>query len=248
MGCKSADICQQIRDGSGLLSIRAKKPWTFWRVVRWSIGAALTWCLIVVIGVLIAYGRGYWNEGGGRDASFALDLRQDRNTPGQVVELVTRRAEPDEGLIIGHTWAVWPQDPPHAGQGGLPPGWGYYAEPFWPGAAAVARNMFNPLGLITGMKPVPGHLTAETWALPQMRLVLTLDAAGYARVRAVHERWLAETRYSVRPGLYSPRVACQDYVYDLAQAAGLKVPARHWMEFPYTSYLRLLAANGIDVG
>jgi hypothetical protein len=222
------------------------RRWTFWRALRWLIAVIGLWLLVVLSGVLLAYGRGYWNEGGGRDAVFRLDLRADRSVPARIVELAARRAEPDEGLIVGHTWVVWPQDLPHPGQPGQPPGWGHYADPFWPGFRAVALNLANPAGFITGMPPVPGRLTPETWASPQMRIVLQLDEAGYRRVRAVHERWRAEQRYSVRPGAFGPRIACQDYVYDIAEAAGLAVPERQWMEFPYTSWLRLLAANGLD--
>jgi hypothetical protein len=223
-----------------------RKPWTFWRGLRWATGMFLAWVLFLLGAVLIAYGRAYWNDGGGREAAFAIDMRADPANPGKVVELVTRRAEPDEGLIIGHTWVVWPENPPHASMPGQAPGWGHYADPFWQGFRAVVLNVLNPAALVTGMPRVPGRLMAETWAQPQMRIVLTLDATGYARVEAVHRRWAAETRYSVRPGTFGPRIACQDYVYDIAEAAGLKTPKRDWMEFPYTSFLRLLDANAID--
>ncbi len=224
----------------------AARRWTVWRVARTALGVIGLWIAIVLAGVLIAYGRAYWNEGGGREVKFAVDRRTDPSVPGKVVVLATRRAEPHKSFLVGHVWVIWPDQPPIPGMGNRQAAWGHYGDPFWPAVGAVALNLVNPVALATGMKPVPGRLLPDYYVPPEMLIEITVDAPTYARVLAVHERWRAEQFYSVRPGVHGPRIACQDYVFDIAAAAGLAVPDRFWMEFPYTSWLRLLAANGLD--
>lgn len=226
----------------------AGRRWNLRSVARTALGIIGLWLAIVLAGIVLAYGRAYWNEGAGREAKYAFDQRSDLSRPGRVVVLATRRAEPEKGFLVGHVWVIWPEEPPIPGMGDRQPAWGHYGDPFWPAVGAVALNLFNPSAFLTGMKPVPGRLLPDYFVEPEMLIEITVDEAAYQQVLAVHQRWLAEQRYSVRPGTYGPRVACQDYVFDIAKAAGLAVPDRFWMEFPYTSWLRLMAANGLSPG
>jgi hypothetical protein len=178
----------------------------------------------------------------------AVDLRQDRAQPGRTVTLIGTRPTPSRGDFIGHMWVAWPQTPPGARPGTREAG--FYARDQLQAAGALALALLAPWGPLLGQPPVPGHLKADDGWWRHFQIDVTVDEATYATALAVDARWRAETRYSLRPGLFglgqTSTVACQDYAQQVAAALGLAVPkTRDWTLFPLGSFRELAEANGL---
>ena len=218
----------------------------WWRVMRTII---IVWVVGNLLLIIASWSRSYFAPIGSIPQIAALDLRQNKSVPGHVVTIVATKPTPSKGDFIGHLWIAWPQTPPFAPAGTKESG--YYATNQLHAALTLAGAIWAPWGFITGQAPVSGHMKVDDGWWRHVQVNVTVDDAHYQAALAVDTKWRRETRYSLRPGLQGigqgRTWACQDYVFEVASALGLKAQHRDWRQFPMGSYLDFAARNGIVV-
>ena len=213
---------------------------------------AIGWACAVAGLVALSWSLAFWTPVGSDVATIVIDQRDARSQPGRLVVLAGKRADPSQGDFIGHAWVRWPdaieaEDILSTGATGPVAAHGYYARDQWQAARGLALNLLNPIAIYLGSPRVDGVLVSEPNIEPQIQLAVRVNAAVYARARAVHQEWLTETRYRLRPGARGAAIACQDYQRDVARALGLDLPGRQWVMFPFSDVLRLAKENWVDL-
>lgn len=210
-----------------------------------AIGCA-TWIFLNLAAVGISWGRSYFAPINASPQVLRVDMRADKVSAGHVVTLIATRPTPSKGDYIGHMWVAWPQTPPLA-----PPNsfeGGYYADDQLQAALALAGAILAPWGALTGQAPVSGHMKVDDGWWRHIQIDVTVDEDRYQRALEVDSRWRREARYSLRPGIAGfggagRTWACQDYVFEVADALGLKADRRDWKQFPMGSFLDFARDN-----
>jgi hypothetical protein len=206
--------------------------------LRLVLAVAGLWIGLNLAGVLVAWARAYTAEFGATPATVALDLRRD-DAPGRTILIAANRPRPERGDVIGHLWVIWPEAP------GPEPtrAFGFYADSQPAAAAALAGALIAPWGFATGAPVVEGGLASDDGEPFERAIAVTVDDAVFSRALDVHRAWSQRTDYRIRPPLDAAPAACQDYVFAIAGALGLAVPARDWTQLPASTFLDLAAAN-----
>jgi hypothetical protein len=210
---------------------------------------ALAWFLGNLALVGASWGRSYFAPIAPIAQIAHVDLRTNKALPGQVVSIIATKPTPSKGDYIGHMWIAWPATPPLAPAGSKEGG--YYADSHAQAITALAGTLLAPWGFVTGQAPVGGHMKADDGWWRHVQVDVRIDEESYQAALQVDTRWRRETRYSLRPGLAgfgnNRTWACQDYVFEVAAALGLKADHRNWTQFPMGSFLDLAKRNKIDV-
>jgi hypothetical protein len=221
----------------------------FKRPLRFFILLTLAWSLLNSALVAASWGRSYFATIAPLPQVLALDLRTDTTVPGQVVTIIATKPTPSQSDFIGHIWVAWPKTPPFAPAGSKEGG--YYAKDQMRAAGALAGALLAPWGFIRGQTPVEGYMRIDDGLWRHAQLSVTVDDARYRAALLVDTKWRRETRYSLRPSLVGKRAhqtfGCQDYVFDVAQALGLKAHDRDWKRFPMEAFLDIANDNGVIV-
>jgi hypothetical protein len=222
-----------------------KRKWA-----RNSVLVALAWFLLNLGLVLASWGRSYYAQTDPTTQVYALDTRADKTNRGRVVTLIATRPTPSKGDFIGHMWVAWPQSPPLAPKGSREGG--YYADSHPQAMAAMAGALLVPWGAISGQAPVGGHMKADDGWWRHIQINVTVDEARYQQSLAIDSKWRRETRYSLRPGIkglggQGRTWACQDYVFEVASALGLKADRRDWKQFPMEAFVYFARDNGVII-
>jgi hypothetical protein len=216
---------------------------------RWSAWALGVWVAAHLGLVIAAWAHAKFAPIDPIPQEHALDLRGDRAQAGRVVTIVATRPTPTKGDWIGHLWIAWPETPPGAPAGTRESG--YYAQSQLQAAAALAGALVAPWGAWTGQPAVPGLLKVDDGWWRHVTLAVRVDESAYRAALGVDARWRAQTRYVLRPAAHGPEAGrtfgCQDYVFDVAEALGLKTGPRDWRRFPMGSFRDFAAANGIHL-
>jgi hypothetical protein len=221
-----------------------------WHRLRLLMFVSLGWFLLNLGLVAASWSRSYFAPGGSETRTIAVDARTNSALPGRIVTLVATRPMPGKGDFVGHLWVSWPEPPPGAPQGSSESG--FFADDQVQAASALAGSLLAPWGAVTGQVPVPGRLVEDDGRWRHVQFEITADEAAYQAALAVDRRWRDETRYSLRPGLpalggTARTYSCQDYVFEVAEALGLKRAKRDWTQFPMGAFLDLLDANSLAV-
>jgi hypothetical protein len=211
---------------------------------------ALAWFMLNLTLVMASWGRSYFADIGPVPQSHSLDTRTDKSLPGRVVTLIATKPTPSKADYIGHMWIAWPQSPPLAQAGSKESG--FYAHNQLEAAAGMAGALLVPWGVVTGQSPVAGYLKADDGWWRHVQIDVTVDEARYQAALAVDQRWRGEKRYSLRPGIAGlggagRTWACQDYVFEVAAALGLKANHSNWTQFPMGAFLDFARDNGVVV-
>jgi hypothetical protein len=211
---------------------------------------ALGWFLLNLTLVLASWARSYYADINPIPQVLTLDTRTDKAIPGRIVTLIATKPTPAKADYIGHMWVAWPQTPPLAPSGSKEGG--FYADNQVQAAATMAGALLVPWGVFTGQAPVAGHMKADDGWWRHVQIDVTVDEAHYQAALAVDTKWRGEKRYSLRPGIagfggQGRTWACQDYVFEVAGALGLKATHRNWTQFPMGSFLDFAKDNGVVV-
>jgi hypothetical protein len=221
----------------------------FKRPLRFLLFVTLAWVFGNLLLVLTSWGRSYLTPHSGAPFVAAIDLRRDTTNPGRIVTIIATSPTPSKGDYIGHMWIAWPQTPPLAPKNTKESG--FYAVNQIDAVIQMAGAILAPWGFATGQAPVPGHLKVDDGWWRHKQINVTVDEATYQAALAVDTKWRAEARYSLRPGIRSigpgRTWACQDYVYEVAAALGLKADHRNWTQFPMGSFVDFAKRNEIAV-
>jgi hypothetical protein len=211
---------------------------------------ALGWLLLNLALVLASWSRSYYAAISNIPQVHAIDLRADKSVPGRVVTLIATKPTPSKADYIGHMWVAWTETPPLAPAGSKEGG--FYADNQLEAAATMAGALLAPWGFATGQNPVGGHMKADDGWWRHVQIDVTVDDARYQAALAIDTKWRREKRYSLRPGIAQlgnagRTWACQDYVFEVATALGLKATSRNWTQFPMGSFLDFARENGVTV-
>jgi hypothetical protein len=221
----------------------------FKRPLRLAVVISLLWFFANFVLIIASWGRSYLTPTGSVPQVFALDLRADKSIPGHMVTIIATKQTPSKGDYIGHMWVAWPQTPPLAPAGTKEAG--YYAADQLQAALTMAGAIWAPWGFITGHAPVAGHMKVDDGWWRHKQINVTVDEAHYQAALAVDSKWRRETRYGLRPGIkgvgQERTWACQDYVFEVAAALGMKADHRDWTQFPMGSFVDFATANGVVV-
>jgi hypothetical protein len=211
--------------------------------------AFLAWALIPPGLVIASWLRSYLAPIEPVPRAFQIDLRAARDVPGRLVTIIATKQTPQKGDYFGHLWIAWPETPPLAPKGTREAG--YYAVDQIQGLRTMAASVWAPWGFLTGHAPIPGTMKADDGWWRHLQIDVRVDEAAYQRALQVDTRWRSETRYGLRPGVKGigpgRTWACQDYVFEVASALGLKADTRDWTQFPMGSFMDFAKANGIEV-
>jgi hypothetical protein len=220
------------------------------RPVRFTIFLTLAWFCANLLLILASWGRSYFADISASPQVIAIDMRADKNLPSRVVTIIATRPTPSKADYLGHMWIAWPASPPLAPIGTKEGG--YYAKDQLKTAFSLAGAIWAPWGFLTGQQAQAGMMKADDGWWRHVQIDVTVDEAHYLAALAVDTRWRRETRYSLRPGMVGfggagRTWACQDYVFEVAAALGLKADQRNWTQFPMGSFLDFAKANGLEV-
>jgi hypothetical protein len=220
------------------------------RLTRTIVLLAFAWFVINLALVVASWGRSYFAKIEEGPQVLRIDTRADKAVPGRLVTLIATRPSPSKGDYIGHMWVAWPQTPPLAPNGSREGG--YYADSHSQAIMAMAGALLAPWGGLTGQAPVGGHMKVDDGWWRHIQIDVTVDEARYQAALAVDSRWRRERRYSLRPGLagfggHARTWACQDYVFEVADALGLRADRRDWKQFPMEAFLYFARDNGLSV-
>jgi hypothetical protein len=211
--------------------------------------ACLAWVLLNLGLVVAAWTRSYYAPIEPVPQAASIDLRTDKSTPGRVITIIATKPTPSKGDFIGHLWLEWPETPPLAKLGSRESG--YYANDQIQAIKAMAAALILPWGTVTGQDFVPGLMKADDGWWRHLEVHVRVDEARYQAALAVDRRWRSENRYRLRPSMIGPHngktFACQDYVFDVADALGLDTAKRSWTEFPMGAFLRFARINKIAI-
>jgi hypothetical protein len=219
------------------------------RPLRFASIVALVWFLGNLVLILASWGRSYFAPRGASPQIASVDLRENKTIAGRVVTIIATRPTPSKADYIGHMWIAWPETPPLA-PAGTKEG-GYYASNQLQAALILAGAIWAPWGFLTGQAPVEGLMKVDDGWWRHKQIDVRVDEAQYQAAIAVDSKWRRETRYSLRPGIkgigQGRTWACQDYVFEIASALGLKADQRNWTQFPMGSFLDFAKRNEIAV-
>jgi hypothetical protein len=219
------------------------------RPFRTLILIGLAWFLLNLSLVLASWGRSYLADIHPIPQVARVDLRADKSKAGQIVTIIATKPDPSRADFIGHMWIAWPSTPPLAPAGSKEGG--YYADSQNQAIAAMAVALLLPWGFATGQAPVGGHMKVDDGWWRHVQIDVAVDESRYQAALAVDSKWRRETRYSLRPGLKGVGAgrtwACQDYVFEVAAALGMKADHRNWTQFPMGSFLDFAKNNDIAV-
>ena len=207
------------------------------------------WFLGNLVLVLASWGRSYLTPINPLPQIITLDLRPDTAVKGRVVTIIATKPTPSKADYIGHMWVAWPETPPLA-PANTKEG-GYYAVDQVRAALTLAGAIWAPWGFLTGQAPVDGLMKADDGWWRHVQVDVTVDEVHYQAALAVDTKWRRESRYSLRPGIIGFGLgrtwACQDYVFEVAAALGMKTDQRNWTQFPMGSFLDFAGLNGLVV-
>jgi hypothetical protein len=220
------------------------------RPIRSVLLLALAWFMVNLAFVIASWARSYYAPINAKPQILRIDARADKALPGRVVTLIATKPSPSKGDYIGHMWVAWPQTPPLAPAGSLEGG--YYANSHPEAIIAMAGALLVPWGALTGQAPVGGHMKADDGWWRHVQIDVTVNDNRFQAALAVDTKWRREGRYSLRPGVagfggQGRTWACQDYVFEVADAMGLKADRRDWKQFPMESFLYFARDNGLVV-
>ena len=210
---------------------------------------AVAWLLGNLLLVIASWSRSYFALMAPIPQVATFDLRLNKTVPGHIISIIATKPMPLKGDFIGHMWIAWPQTPPLAPKGTKESG--YYATNQLQAAMTMAGAIWAPWGFITGHAPIAGQLKVDDGWWRHVQIDVTIDETRYQAALAIDTKWRRETRYSLRPGIkgigQGRTWACQDYVFDVASALGMKANNRDWTQFPMESFLAFAKENKVTV-
>ena len=203
------------------------------------------WVLINIFAIIFIWSKSYFVDYGAIPATYYLDKRSDLSKPGHIITIVATHAEPSKYWFFGHMWVAFDTTPPNEPMGTHQ--YGYYSQNKEKAAIELVKSIFNPVGFYFGQTPVKGQIQIDDPWRHHLELKIQVNDDVYQSAIAEHEKWRTQEVYINRPKWGGKSYACQDYVYGIAGAIGLKTPKTSFGEFPPESFVKFAALNGVDV-
>lgn len=214
-----------------------------WQGVFALITICFLWCFINLSILAFSWLKSYSMTVDNTPQTYYADIRNDKGQVGKTLIISAIKAQPDKKVWFGHIWVVWDKAPPHAhGEKEA----GFYAASKSQAARALILSIISPSALITGQKPIAGVMRNDEGLYRHWQLVLRVDNAQYARALLVDDKWRNQNQYLLRPSISGKTITCRDYVFEVAQAVGLKVKQNDWDKFPPESFAELVKLNNIE--
>ena len=214
-----------------------------WQGVFTLITICFLWCFINLSILAFSWLKSYSMTVDDKPQTYYADMRHDKGQVGKTLIISAIKAQPDKKVWFGHIWVVWDKAPPHAhGEKEA----GFYAASKSQAARALILSIISPAALITGQKPIAGVMRNDEGLYRHWQLVLRVDDAQYARALLVDDKWRNQNKYLLRPSISGKTITCRDYVFEVAQAVGLKVKQNDWDKFPPESFSELVKLNNIE--
>lgn len=213
-----------------------------WQGVFALIMICFLWCFANLSILAFSWLKSYSMSVNDTPQTYFADIRHDKLQRGKTLIISAIKAQPDKKVWFGHIWVVWENAPPFAhGEKEA----GFYAASKTQAASALIMSILSPAALVTGQKPIAGVMRNDEGLYRHWQLILRVDDAQYARAIAVDNKWRNEHKYLLRPAISGKTITCRDYVFEVAEAVGLKTRHNDWDKFPPESFRELLELNGI---
>lgn len=213
-----------------------------WQGIFAMIMVCFLWCFANLSILAFSWLKSYSMLVDDKPQTYYADIRHDMGQEGKTLIISAIKAQPDKKVWFGHIWVVWEDAPPLAhGEKEA----GYYAASKAQAARALIMSILSPAALVTGQKPIAGVMRNDEGLYRHWQLILRVDNAQYTRALMVDNKWRNQHDYLLRPAISGKTITCRDYVFEVAQAVGLKASPSEWDKFPPESFRELLEMNGI---
>lgn len=206
---------------------------------------AFLWFFLNLTLALFSWGKSYFVDFGARPTAYQLDLRKEKQSPGEIITFVATQPEPEKAWYFGHLWVWFGKDLPHEPKGKTQ--FGYYSQDQNIAAIELAKALLNPFGFYFGQTPVKGEIRFDDPWPHHLELRVNVDKAEYQNAIKAHENWRAQSLYINRPKWGQKSYACQDYAFDIARHIGMKTPEKTFGEFPPESFVDFAKMNGVQI-
>lgn len=171
-----------------------------------------------------------------------IDMRQDKNANGKVLELCLVKAAPLKSIWFGHLWINWQEPPPNSN--GIAAA-GYYAECKLTALRYLIISLISPFGIFTGQKPLKAVFADDSGVNHQAKLCFLIDEEVYEQAIKIDAKWRRRRIYSLRPKMGGRTYSCRDYVFEVLEVLGLntKIARNKWAAFPPQSFYEFMKIN-----
>ena len=213
-----------------------------WKLVFAFTMVCLLWCLVNLSILAFSWVKSYSMEVHNTPETYVADLRHNKSQIGKTLIISAIKAQPDKKVWFGHIWVIWPDAPPLAnGEKEA----GFYAKSKSEAAKSLIMSILSPLALFEGQKPIRGIMKNDEGLYRHWQLKIRVNEDQYARASAIDNKWRNQTNYLLRPSINGKTITCRDYVFEIADAIGLKAKRNDWAKFPPESFKELLEINNI---
>lgn len=214
----------------------------FFKICLVFITTIFIWCITHILLLVISWVRSYFYNIHNNEIKN-LDLRNNKEKDGKRLIFCAIKAQPQKSVWFGHMWVAWEEAPPLAkGEKEA----GFYAKCKAKAAKSLIFSIISPIAMIKGQEPIEGIMKDDKGLYRHWEIEVLVDELDYQKAIMVDNKWRNQKQYSMRPSFNGRTITCRDYVFEIAEAIGLKAKTQNWAEFPPQSFHNFMKLNGIS--
>ena len=169
--------------------------------------------------------------------NYKIDLRRNVYKPGKTITFCAIKTDPRKSVWFGHVWIIWPKHKTKIRQ------IGFYPQCKKSAFLGLIVALLTPHSLLFGNKPTRSVINDDSELNPDWALSVRIDDEAFERALKMDENWQDQSNYQIFGGLFGQSINCRDYIFDIAQEVGLRVPKNTMWELPPISFASFVKLN-----